>query len=76
MMNDTPPDVLMQYHLQHNIMPPIHSIFIPFALQAVDLYNNEDYDILIELPNNKILTAGQIVEELRLEAWINQDEEF
>jgi hypothetical protein len=67
-------DQSLQWHLQHNHFPPIHSIFVETAKEAIDLANQGEWEIDVTLPNRKILTVSEIVEQLHLETFLEQEE--
>lgn len=62
------------YHLQYNHYPPVHADFIPACVSAIDSANVGAWDEVIELPNGKHLTAGEIVEGLHLDCFVTDDE--
>lgn len=62
-------------HLTYNHYPPVHPGFVPAALQAIALVKDGDTETTIELPNERVLTAGAIVEGLRLEAFVYAEPE-
>lgn len=70
----------IRYHLTGNFYPPIPSYMVQPCIDAIDAYNNEDYDKLIKLPhavyNGKDeAPAYRIVEAHHLEAWLGGDNE-
>ena len=64
------------WHLQSNHYPPIGIEFVPVAEKAIDKVIQGEYNFSIKMPNNKTLTAGEIVEGLHLEPWVESDSEF
>lgn len=60
----------LRYHLQCNHYPPVHSDFIPIAQKAIELCRDERFDEIIEMPNGKRLTAGEIIEGLHLDFFL------
>lgn len=68
-------------HFVSNCYPPIPAIMIPVAVQAIVAVNDGDYDLAIDLPEgvefrgSRSVTAGNAVNGLFLNAWINGDEE-
>lgn len=56
----------LTWHLQSNHFPPVHTIFVDTAMQAIRLAADEDLDTEIELPNGLVKTVQSIVEELHL----------
>jgi len=63
-------ETALAWHLQANHYPPVHPVFVDAALKAIEAAQFGEYDNAVELPNGKILTAGQIVEGLHLEAFL------
>ena len=68
-------EVVLREHLAHNLYPPIDSVFVPSALEAISLAEGEDWDSVIELPNGVSLPVRQIIEELHLENFLGIEEE-
>ena len=67
-------------HFASNCYPPIPSIMIPVAVAAIDAYWEEDYDLMIPLPEGvefrtgaTSVSASQAIESLRLDAWCVED---
>lgn len=56
----------LNWHLECNHFPPVHTIFVDTAMQAIQLVAHEHYDAEIEMPNHVTKTAIEIVEELHL----------
>lgn len=65
----------MVWQLQGNHYPPIDSAFIPVAVQAVELAQQNDWDAVLELPNQKQKTVHSIVTMLHLEPFVNDTTE-
>jgi hypothetical protein len=65
----------LSWHLSSNHYPPINAVFIPTALRAIELGNDEEWDVEIEMPNGITKTAGSIIEELHLDAFLDYGEE-
>lgn len=61
---------LLHWHLQYNHFPPIHPIFIEIAKKAIDLANMDEWETNVILPNGKILTVADIVEQLHLTTFL------
>jgi hypothetical protein len=57
-------------HLQSNHYPPVHPIFIPTCVEAINLASCDDWDVEIEMPNGVTKTVAGIVEGLHLSAFI------
>lgn len=60
-------------HLSSNHYPPVHSIFIPTCIEAINYASCDDWDVEIEMPNGITKTVGQIVEGLHLGAFIPEE---
>jgi hypothetical protein len=67
-------------HFSSNCYPPIPKVMIPVAVAAIDAYWEEDYDLMIPLPEGvefrtgaTSVSASQAIESLRLEAWCMED---
>jgi hypothetical protein len=67
-------DQLLHWHLQYNHFPPIHPIFIETAKKAIDLANVDEWKTIIALPNGRILTAAEIIDQLHLETFLDVEE--
>jgi hypothetical protein len=67
-------DQILQWHLQFNHYPPVHSIFVETAKETIDLANQGDWEIDVTLPNGRILTVSEIVEQLHLETFLDGKE--
>ena len=67
-------DQLLHWHLQYNHFLPIHPIFIETAKKAIDLANHNDWDTQVTLPNGRILTVAEIVEQLHLESFLDNEQ--
>lgn len=63
----------LHWHLQYNHYPPVDSVFIPAAEEAIERANAGDWDSVIAMPNGKSLTVAQIVEGLHLETFLEQE---
>ncbi len=67
-------EVVLREHLAHNHFPPISSIFVPSALEAIEKADSGDTESLIELLNGLSLPVSQIIEELHLEDFLGIEE--
>jgi hypothetical protein len=63
-------------HFSSNCYPPIPKVMIPVAVAAIDAYWEEDYDLMIPLPDgvefrdgSTSVSASQAIQSLRLDAW-------
>jgi len=68
-------DTALLYHLQSNHYPPIHKIFIETAKKAIEFGNKENWDKEIKLPNGVTKTVGDIINELHLVPFLDQNKE-
>lgn len=59
-------EVVLREHLANNHFPPISSIYVPSALEAIEKADSGDRESMIELPNGISLPVSQIIEELHL----------
>jgi hypothetical protein len=72
----------LSIHFSSNCYPPIPSKMIPVAKMAIFHYWEQDYDAMVELPEGvefrngaTSIPASQVIESLRLDAWVMEDEE-
>jgi hypothetical protein len=79
---DVPLEQQLAIHFSSNCYPPIPSIMIPVAVEAINAYWDEDYAKVIQLPEGvefrngaTSIPASQVIESLRLDAWVMEDEE-
>lgn len=56
-------------HLQSNHYPSVHPVFIPTAIDAIEMVNSGEGNTVIKMPNGVEKTAYKIVEGLHLETW-------
>jgi hypothetical protein len=69
----------LSWHLSSNHFPPVHEVFIPVAIAAIDAANEGDWDRVIEFPEGAEKDEApthEIVEGLHLDSWIDYSEEF
>lgn len=65
--------VALHNHLQYNFIPPIpHAA--EAARKAIDAVNAGDWDMQIETPSGNMMGAAEIVEELRLDYFIDEEQ--
>jgi hypothetical protein len=71
-------DIALLVHCTSNCYPPIDTRFIPYFKRAIYEVSYGDYSIKIMLPNGKALSAGDIIHQAHLEAFVGQgdDEEL
>lgn len=81
MIQETDSKTAIEWHLQSNLYPPVPLTMVEPCLQAIDACWDEDYHRHIELPAG-VLYRGEptapahaIVEQHRLEAWLDGLEE-
>lgn len=67
-------------HFSTNCYPPIPHFMIPIAIEAINAYEEYDGSKVITLPagvtfrGGNEATAFECIDNLRLEAWLNNDE--
>ena len=66
----------LTWHLQSNHYPPVHLVFLPTAKKAIEKANAGEWDDVITLPNERQLTVSSIVQQLHLDSFLVQEEEF
>jgi len=73
----------VRLHFTQNCYPPIPLFMVDVAMQAIIACCEEDYFEMIELPDGvsfrngeKEVSASQIIESLRLDAFVMQDPEW
>jgi len=57
-------------HLLTNCYPPVHSDFHPFAVEAIRLAQQEDWDASLELPNGRVVSAEDAISQLHLHVFL------
>ena len=63
-------------HFSSNCYPPVPQFMVDVAVQAITACNSEEPEQLIDLPagvefrNEKQVKAYELVDSLRLEAWV------
>ena len=68
-------DEALKIHLTGNHFPPVHIDFIPAAKKAIQYVIEDKSDKIIKMPNDKKLSAYDIVEGLHLWTFIDNIEE-
>lgn len=68
-------DTALLVHLQSNHYPPVHSVFVPVAREAIERANAGDWDFEQEYPNGLVRTVAYTVDGLHLHAFLDGDEE-
>ena len=66
-------ETALAIHLQSNHYPPVHPVFIPVCVEAINLAADEHWDVEIEMPNGITKTVAGIVEGLHLGAFIPEE---
>jgi hypothetical protein len=78
-MNEVTLEQQLAWHLQSNHFPPVPANMVQPCIEAIDAYNDEDYQKLISLPEGvgyRGLTAAPasaIIEAHHLDAWLNHN---
>ena len=75
MLNQTSEEKALRWHLTGNFFPAIHPDFIEPAQKAINLVRDDKGEDSITMPNGITRTAWQIIEGLRLEDFLNNEEE-
>jgi len=57
----------LTWHLAYNFIPPQPAELIDYCLEAISACNAGYYERAIKLPGGVIVTAGQLVEDLKLD---------
>lgn len=65
----------LSWHLQGNHYPPIDESFIPVAIEAIQLANNDYWDVVLDYPNGLQRTVAFTVEHLHLQWFLDNQEE-
>lgn len=55
------------WHLANNFIPPQPVELTDYCIEAIDACNDNDPDRAISLPGGVTVTAGELIEDLRLE---------
>ena len=66
----------MTQHLLYNHYPPVHLGFIPSCIEAIQAVEDGEYRKQITMMNGKTLTAGEIVNGLHLEFFVDRGDEY
>lgn len=56
----------LNWMLTANHFPPVHTVFVDTAMQAIRLAADEEYDVEITMPNKIAKTVQEICDELHL----------
>lgn len=71
----------LRIHFSSNCYPPVPSFMLDVAVEAINAYNEFDGGKVITLPagvsfrDSKEVSAFEVIEALRLEAWTNTETE-
>lgn len=60
-------------HLKSNHYPPVDDAFIPVAMGAIELANDDQWDAELVYPNGLTRTVEYTIEGLHLEAFLDED---
>lgn len=63
-------DQALDAHLTSNCYPPINVLFIPPCKEAIEACRDEVPELELELPNGRVLSAEEIVDQLHLHAFV------
>jgi hypothetical protein len=62
----------LNWHLTANHWPPVHTIFVDCAMEAIRLVADEEYDTMVKLPGTqREERSSDIVEQLHLWEFVN-----
>lgn len=70
-----PLETSLTWHLTSNHFPPVHEVFVPVAIEAIELANEGNWQDTITMPNGVTLTVASIVEQLHLDAFLDNEED-
>ena len=79
---DTTTEQQVAWHFQSNCYPPVPGLMIPFAVKAINLANRGDWNTLVDCPSgvswrgNDQVAVHTIIEQLHLEAWVEDDDAY
>ncbi len=75
-------ETLVEYHLTHNIFPPLSLELVPYAIEALELVNDGfyDHDVVVNggtlrdaITGNSI-TAGEVIDSLKMHDLVDNQE--
>ena len=61
----------LSWHLEGNHYPPIDKAFIPVAMTAISMANDDNWDAEIDMPNGLTRTVEFIVTNMHLEPFVS-----
>jgi len=75
-------ETLVEYHLTHNIFPPLSLELVPYAIEALGLVNDGFFDHDVTVDGNTLrdaitgdnVTAIQVIESLKMQDLIDNQE--
>lgn len=65
-------DAALDWHLQSNHFPPVSLAFKPACIEAIQACDQGEAEKEITLPNGRVKSAFEIVEELHLQDFLQQ----
>ena len=66
----------LEWHLTGNHYPPVHRMFIPSAKECLEFARNNDLDHEIKLPNGKVTTVQEMLDDLHLWDFLETEEDY
>lgn len=70
-----PEDQALAWHLQYNYFPPISLIFLPVIREALTAARRGHFLRHMQLPTGRVLTVAQIIEDVHLQAFLDEKED-
>ena len=67
-------EIALLAHLRSNHYPPIHPVFVPTCVEAINLAVDEHWDTVLEMPNGVWKSVSDIVMGLHLQPFIHSDD--
>lgn len=75
-------ETLIEYHLTHNIYPPLSLELVPYAIEALNLVNDGFYDhdvvvdgsVLRDAITGDSISAGQVIDSLKMHELVDHQE--
>jgi len=68
-------EIALLAHLRSNHYPPVHPVFVPTCVEAINLATDGHWDAVLEMPNGIAKSVGDIVEGLHLSAFIHAEDD-
>jgi hypothetical protein len=72
----------LSWHFSANCYPPVPSLMIPVAVEAIEAVHEDGWDTILDLPEGvsfrgaTSVSAGDVIDGLHLHAFIDTDEEY